>query len=1319
MRNLKKILALALALVMTLSLMTVANAFNDDADIDETYAEAVEVLSGLGVFKGVNDGSNFAPKQTITRGEVAAIIYRIVTGDVTDTQASIYKDYAKFADVAENHWAAGYIGYCSNAELIVGDGTNFYPDQTVTGYQALAMILRALGYDQNDEFKGDGWEIRTASTAQQKGILKNINAGTLGTGASREMVAEILFQAIANTNMVYYLTNTMSYQDAGSTLGYKTFKLERIEGEITANEYADLYSGAALPAGKTELDGRVIDIATEITDIGESRYAYVTGSKVLTMADTGLNKVFETGAATKVDDRSTGMKLAGAAKYLNFAGGSDYEASDYKIAYVMEFKAANDDAFDAFLKAEKVGLVRSDLDVEYGKTENTYTREVSFDAGEAISSADLGAMKYIFNNADKEKEFVLGEVYVGTQSNRDVSDYLSYSQFLARYIETENTGVNYTVSDNGEWLKVVDNDGDGVAEYVFLTEFAMAQITDITKKGVYTFTGLVSADKPSFEAAKVESKDIVTGDELAEGDIVLYTLIDGKYYVDIANMVTETIDRHGIDSKTETITCDGTVYGQSHIGYSNLMDDDITEAVTEQPYDLYLDHFGYVRLYQVSTYNRGFVLLTDGKFSTDGRTDEYEAQIFDVDAEKLVDVAVAEGKDHTAASNFIYNRTWLGNEEGTWGRLLEAGQVYFGDTSRTDPFVTNIAAYAVDDGTYTLSKVEDASNRVTYSAQELKVVDGKTKVTDKTLYTTADEAIQATTDTVYYLVIKGLDGLDIMTWTGYANAPAEAVLDDGAVAYTVTLPGAKNTDYDVAQVVVFETDPVDEHSLYFVYRDKAVNDTEVYAIGYDEAKDAYDDTHADVERGGVLYAINFYNIYDSGKYAPVTVYGPEGIFAGETYTAADVDTRDYVKLAADENTSGKEITFYTDEVPAFVVSKDQKNRYSVDEQVENYEVNDKLIVVTNAKGDVLYVINVSQSLFDYNDNKVLEKTEIIKAVEDLYDAICMEADDVALDIKNNIVKAGTTMASYTYSEIDDEFEVTATAAIGYEFVGDLYATVGDESVKGTIAADKKSVTFDLGKVAKDSTVVLSGATAAIEYTITYTGLDGATPSAVSDPVKYTIENKAEVLAKIAAIEPTKDSYDFAGWEYTYADTTNELGNLTCNATWDDAYVTLTVECYDEDGNVIPGDWVNKEKLPEDKAATIEVTHAAKYSVNGEDKGYVLNGKITLPMDEDTVVVITYVDEYAVTIDKTVTDGHVWDVTFTYNTADASKGTLEFKVTDVASFVTARTASITGATFDGGLTQKTLDGSVAVYSYPVTLGTLTSDGYVINVTIASN
>ena len=296
MRNLKKILALALALVMTLSLMTVANAFNDDKDVNSTYAEAVEVLSGLGVFKGVNDGSNFAPKQTITRAEVAAIIYRIVTGDVADRQDGIYADYAKFKDVAANHWAAGYIGYCSNAELIVGDGTNFYPDQTVNGYQALAMILRAMGYDQNDEFKGEGWEIRVASTAQQKGVLKNVNAGTLGVAATRELVAELLFQAISGTNTVFYLTNTMSYMDEGSTLGYQTFGLAKGNRTTIDNWGRPGYTWTAtknslkMPTVATVEEAPVATYTTAVTECdvaddtnrpGDTTYAlYVNGNTV-------------------------------------------------------------------------------------------------------------------------------------------------------------------------------------------------------------------------------------------------------------------------------------------------------------------------------------------------------------------------------------------------------------------------------------------------------------------------------------------------------------------------------------------------------------------------------------------------------------------------------------------------------------------------------------------------------------------------------------------------------------------------------------------------------------------------------------------------------------------------------------------------------------------------------------------------------------------------------------------------------------------------------------------------------------------------------
>ena len=350
MRNLKKILALALALVMSLSLMATANAFTDDDSITDTYETAVTVLSGLKVFQGYDDGS-FLPQGAITRAEVAAIIYRIVTGDVADTQVGIYADYNKFDDVASTSWYAGYVNFCANAEYIKGyDARTFGPNDPVTGYQALAMILRALGYDKNGEFTGTNWQVQTAAVGEQRGITKNITAGTLGVPATREVVAEILFRAIL-VNKVNY-TPAFGYTEDDTSIGYDTFKLEEIEGVVVANEYADLYSGSPMKAGRTEMivDGNsyVIDYTSTLEDIGENHAAYITGSTVLTIEKTG-NTVFETGDEVDISSASkfenvTGMSRTGAEHFYNFDGNNTYKASDYRIKYVLTTDSPSDAA---------------------------------------------------------------------------------------------------------------------------------------------------------------------------------------------------------------------------------------------------------------------------------------------------------------------------------------------------------------------------------------------------------------------------------------------------------------------------------------------------------------------------------------------------------------------------------------------------------------------------------------------------------------------------------------------------------------------------------------------------------------------------------------------------------------------------------------------------------------------------------------------------------------------------------------------------------------------------------------------------------------
>ena len=260
----KKLLAMVLALVMTLSLAVSANAaFKDVKDIDETYAEAVEVLTGMKVFKGYEDGS-FLPKNAITRAEVAAIVYRIYTTDVKDTYVKNYETYNKFADMAGAGWAKGYIGYCANAALVKGypDG-NFKPSGNVTGYEVLAMILRAVGYDQNGEFTGADWALHVAQIAEQAGVLKNVKGVDLNAPATRELVSELLFQSI-QVPMVTY-TAAFGYQNVSltadkdknhlknnATLGYKNFGLICGEDEDKWGRPTKVWANDVNESGKYE-----------------------------------------------------------------------------------------------------------------------------------------------------------------------------------------------------------------------------------------------------------------------------------------------------------------------------------------------------------------------------------------------------------------------------------------------------------------------------------------------------------------------------------------------------------------------------------------------------------------------------------------------------------------------------------------------------------------------------------------------------------------------------------------------------------------------------------------------------------------------------------------------------------------------------------------------------------------------------------------------------------------------------------------------------------------------------------------------------------
>ena len=107
----KKFLSLVLALVMTMSLVTISAGAKDYTDASEiNYAEAVDVMSELKVIDGYADGS-FNPDATLTRGAAAKIICNLILGPTT--AAALKADSAVFPDVPADHTFAGYIAYCA------------------------------------------------------------------------------------------------------------------------------------------------------------------------------------------------------------------------------------------------------------------------------------------------------------------------------------------------------------------------------------------------------------------------------------------------------------------------------------------------------------------------------------------------------------------------------------------------------------------------------------------------------------------------------------------------------------------------------------------------------------------------------------------------------------------------------------------------------------------------------------------------------------------------------------------------------------------------------------------------------------------------------------------------------------------------------------------------------------------------------------------------------------------------------------------------------------------------------------------------------
>ena len=257
----KKLLALVLALVMSMSLVTISNAAFKDADkID--YKEAVDVMNAVGVFIGDEKG-NFNAKDNLTREQAAKIIAYLELGEKA---ADALVGSATFTDVAATRWSAGFVSYCAQAGVVSGNGDGtFAPAGQLTALQFGKMLLVEIGYDAKAAgMVGTDWAINTSKLMATTGLMNGID-GSVNQVLSREKAAQMTLNALK--------TPTVEYATKGSN--------------ITVNG-AEINFGASVPTYVTNTVAKEQTISKD-TLTNSKEYTIELGEKLykkLVLSDT-------------------------------------------------------------------------------------------------------------------------------------------------------------------------------------------------------------------------------------------------------------------------------------------------------------------------------------------------------------------------------------------------------------------------------------------------------------------------------------------------------------------------------------------------------------------------------------------------------------------------------------------------------------------------------------------------------------------------------------------------------------------------------------------------------------------------------------------------------------------------------------------------------------------------------------------------------------------------------------------------------------------------------------------------------------------------
>lgn len=769
MKNLKKVLALVLAVVMIMGTVAVASAKDyTDVKSSDDYAEAIDILSTLGILDGFEDGT-FKADGKLTRAQAAKIVAIVhnaaTTGTIKGAEAvaDLYSNAQNSFVDCNGSWALPYINYCRITGLADGmTKTTYAPNRQLTGVQWLKLMLTTLNFDTAKEgYTGTGWDINVLNRANEIGLTAGLAKGWKGIAeVTRGEAAQILVNAM-KAYLVEYGQLIKSY---GSTAdGTQT---RPINASFVSNEQVN-------KTGKTLGEKMGLKLTRMYDVFGRPGYKWSYGTWSKFYMDAPLASY-----TTAVSDCDL-LVAAGYDKnskeimtYDEFVNGQLTANKTLTHVNKLCYGGAYGDTgaltqlfWDSV--AEKFIVTR--IDTYLTKVKTVTTNAAHGNAG--------GVSQFEIYPASNGK-------FGNTKDTYTVSGLYSYARnsYVLAYVSLMNTTVNY----NGYGIYTADT-------------VVATSATETASSGVYAITEYPSAHFVPVKAAESKAQKL-TGRSLNATAALL--TVDG-----VQTATAAKYDLDPIHVAANSFTAINGTYTFFRDQYDNLIGD--AEIGTEYSYGVVT----------------GIVWITNGATYSDAQF--ASAGFVNAGANEATDIKVVKAGKGTIANV----GTLKGTEDRLEGTIdsntvatVKAQNQYYTNNVANNNW--GVVRYVESDGSYTLiyNAVDDKGNAIVYT------LPGATDISATKPQLAAGYIADENT---IFTVRTNVGGKDVYTsYTGIKNVPTikgatVVVVRESATSFvSFVYVDARNAIFAGSSTVAYvfnELVNYEENGVYYTYNNLFIN----------------------------------------------------------------------------------------------------------------------------------------------------------------------------------------------------------------------------------------------------------------------------------------------------------------------------------------------------------------------------------------------------------------------------------------------------------------------------------------------------------------